>query len=156
MKDTIIEYLRKGFIGMKVFDKDGTEYVQVSRNKPYGMLIAKKEGDEIKVGYSCLDERMNENGTIDNFNMDTAWEKTFKRIENGEYVANAPAKIKTQLNRFIKRAFVAFKQDEALEKEQWDKEKYEAKCYEHLAKILRRKNEKELSKIYEKLLKIKG
>ena len=33
MKDTIIEYLRKGFIGMKVFDKDGTEYVQVSRNK---------------------------------------------------------------------------------------------------------------------------
>lgn len=156
MKDTIIEYLRKGFIGMKVFDKDGTEYVQVSRNKPYGMLVAKKEGDEIKVGYSCLDERMNENGTIDNFNMDTAWEKTFKRIENGEYVANAPAKIKTQLNRFIKRAFVAFKQDEALEKEQWDKEKYEAKCYEHLAKILRRKNEKELSKIYEKLLKIKG
>ena len=156
MKDTIIEYLRKGFIGMKVFDKDGTEYVQISRNKPYGMLIAKKEGDEIKVGYSCLDERMNENGTIDNFNMDTAWEKTFKRIENGEYVANAPAKIKTQLNRFIKRAFVAFKQDEALEKEQWDKEKYEAKCYEHLAKILRRKNEKELSKIYEKLLKIKG
>ena len=156
MKDTIIEYLRKGFIGMKVFDKDGTEYVQVSRNKPYGMLIAKKEGDEIKVGYSCLDERMNENGTIDNFNMDTAWEKTFKRIENGEYVANAPAKIKTQLNRFIKRAFVAFKQDEALEKEQWDKEKYEAKCYEHLAKILRRKDEKELSKIYEKLLKIKG
>ena len=156
MKDTIIEYLRKGFIGMKVFDKDGTEYVQVSRNKPYGMLIAKKEGDEIKVGYSCLDERMNENGTIDNFNMDTAWEKTFKRIENGEYVANAPAKIKTQLNRFIKRAFVAFKQDEALEKEKWDKEKYEAKCYEHLAKILRRKDEKELSKIYEKLLKIKG
>ena len=156
MKDTIIEYLRKGFIGMKVFDKDGTEYVQVSRNKPYGMLIAKKEGDEIKVGYSCLDERMNENGTIDNFNMDTAWEKTFKRIENGEYVTNAPAKIKTQLNRFIKRAFVAFKQDEAFEKEQWDKEKYEAKCYEHLAKILRRKDEKELSKIYEKLLKIKG
>lgn len=156
MKDTIIEYLRKGFIGMKVFDKDGTEYVQVSRNKPYGMLIAKKEGDEIKVGYSCLDERMNKNGTIDNFNMDTAWEKTFKRIENGEYVANAPAKIKTQLNRFIKRAFVAFKQDEALEKEKWDKEKYEAKCYEHLAKILRRKDEKELSKIYEKLLKIKG
>ena len=99
---------------------------------------------------------MNENGTIDNFNMDTAWEYTFKRIENGEYVANAPAKIKTQLNRFIKRAFVAFKQDEALEKEKWDKEKYEAKCYEHLAKILRRKDEKELSKIYEKLLKIKG
>ena len=78
MKDTIIEYLRKGFIGMKVFDKDGTEYVQVSRNKPYGMLIAKKEGDEIKVGYSCLDERMNENGTIDNNKRVKAVEKLFE------------------------------------------------------------------------------
>ena len=53
--------------------------------------------------------------------------------------------------RIIKKVF-----DEVFDEEKWDKEKYEAKCYEHLAKILRRKDEKELSKIYEKLLKIKG
>ena len=59
MKEIICENIRKGYIGKKVYDEDGIEYVQISRGKPKGYLVAKKVGDTVAFGFSAVDSREN-------------------------------------------------------------------------------------------------
>ena len=54
----ISERLRKGYVGKEVYDKDGVKYIQASRGRPFGTVVALKvEGKEdVVIGYSFLNE----------------------------------------------------------------------------------------------------
>ena len=55
-KSFISERLRDGFIGDIVHTANGTSYIQCVRGKPYGTVVAIKNGDDISIGITYLDE----------------------------------------------------------------------------------------------------
>jgi hypothetical protein len=53
-KRYLIECIRGGFIGKEVYDKDGVKYIQASRGKPYGYMVAIADDNKVYVGYSLI------------------------------------------------------------------------------------------------------
>ena len=54
----ISERLRKGYVGKEVYDKDGVKYIQASRGRPFGTVVAMKfeSREDVVIGYSFLNE----------------------------------------------------------------------------------------------------
>ena len=54
----ISERLRKGYVGKEIYDKDGVKYIQASRGRPFGTVVALKApyAEDVVIGYSFLNE----------------------------------------------------------------------------------------------------
>jgi len=138
MKEIICENIRKGYIGKKVYDDEGIEYVQVSRGKPKGYFVAKKVGDTVAFGFSSVDGRENSDGTYDKFDKKTGYDKAVEKLEAQNF--EIPTKFMQQFKHFFNRAHSYFKVENS-KVEKNERDILEQKCYEMIASTFRGKDE---------------
>lgn len=146
----IYEDLREGYIGKEVFDKDGVKYIQVTRGKPYGKLVASfdEEKNEINFGFSVIDK-------YDTYDKHIAKKLADERLGT-EFIV--PSKIKTQFEHFQKRAMKYFQRDIYSHKgtDPIPEEKfYDRKCYAFVTELLSNSKEKLFETLYKMHLKNK-
>ena len=138
MKEIICENIRKGYSGKKVYDEEGIEYVQISRGKPKGYLVAKKVGDTVAFGFSSVDGRENPDGTYDKFDKKTGYSKAVEKLEAQGF--DVPTKFMRQFKHFFIRAHNYFKVECADSKKN-ERDWLEQRCYEMIAQTFRGKDE---------------
>lgn len=110
----IVDTLRKGFIGNKITDMDGTEYVQISRGRPYGYFagVYDEKTKKIYVGiaYVSPTERWPHSVIGQALALSRAIENREKGIEDDPIMRNAEDV--RQLFHFKERAYRYFRPDE--------------------------------------------
>ena len=99
-KNILIEYIRDGFIGKKVYTKDGVEYTQSSRSpKGRGVLVALGEN---KIGWALLSPK---EPKVDwNVGRSLAYSRASSEEWFKTQYNTIPKDIKEQVDHFILRA----------------------------------------------------
>lgn len=126
-KGFIAERLRNGFIGNLVYTDNGTSYIQSVRGKPYGTVVALKNGEDIVLGMSYVDpEDINKGHPI--IGLYIALKRAIDGLKEGKIRAEAKyikSRSRKQIEHFEKRALAYFHPDKYSHSRGSDPVKYE-------------------------------
>lgn len=134
-KSFIAERLRDGFIGELVHTANGTSYIQCVRGKPYGTVVAIKNGDDIAIGITYLDSEdidKRQYPILGQWQALVRAQKTAKECKGRIDGKNLKSKARRQVEHFTKRALSFYFPDVYSHSRGQEGKKVEYKDYEEI------------------------
>ena len=136
-KAFISERLRDGFIGELVHTANGTSYIQCVRGKPYGTVVAIKNGDDIAIGITYLDDEdmdKRQYPILGQWQALVRAQKIAKECKGRIDGKNVKSKARRQIDHFTKRALSFYFPDVYSHSRGQEGKKVEYKDYDEIHK----------------------